>query len=404
MTSELSNFEIRPIDAESRSQYIDLCGYCFGGKPDDYQNYLVEEQEFACSLAAFDGDRMASAMRYFPFDMRVRDSFVGMGGVAAVTTWPEYRNRGLVRELLSRLQAMMREENRPLSVLMPFKYSYYYDMGWAPTFDMVKAEFEPTKLRRFSDEGYVVRKVLNTDEWETLEALNAEYGTRYNGPVCRGRLYWERRYFQRGGKNRDIYLVEKDGEARGYIVCYLTEPKGDGSFDRDCLVLQVVWLDPGVERAIFDFFRSHRDQIKKVKMYLPPDVRIAHHFDNPEIEQKLQPKMMTKLVDVAAAIEAIGYDTTLSGGVSLRVAGERTAPWNEGVWQLTFADGKASVTQADAAQAAVEITVQHLAELYMGYRTVEHLQESLQIAGPEDQLEKLAAAFPAHATYIDDWF
>jgi predicted acetyltransferase len=74
------------------------------------------------------------------------------------------------------------------------------------------------------------------------------------------------------------------------------------------------------------------------------------------------------------------------------------------VWRLDFADGKVSVQSVDAAAAAVEITVQHLAELYLGYRTVSHLQDSLEIAGPPDQLETLAAAFPAHPTYIDDWF
>lgn len=400
---DFTQFDIRPVDNDTLPQYIDLCSYCFGGTPADYEQYVVGDQELACSLAAFDGERMACGMRYFPFDMRIRGTFVGMGGVAAVGTWPEYRNRGLVRELLSRLQVMMRDEGRPLSVLMPFKFSYYYDMGWASTFDCVLAEFEGRKLRPLPAEGYTLRKLVGSGEWEILEALNSEYGARYNGPVCRSQSYWERRYFQHAGKKREIYLVERDGEPRGFVVCRLSEPEGT-AFARDLLALQAVWLDAGAERAVFNFFRSHRDQVRKVMLYLPPDVSIGHLFDNPEIERKLKPKMMTKLVDVKAAIEAIGYDQSLSDGLWLRVAGDRTAPWNDGLWRLEFADGKASVSRAEEASEAVEISVQHLAQLYMGYRTVAELHESLEISGPDDQLETLAAAFPAYPTYIDDWF
>jgi len=399
----LENLDIRHLDEESRPQYIELCKYCFGGTDADYEFYLREEEEFAATLAAFAGTKLACAMRYFPFDMRMRDTFVRMGGVAAVATWPEYRNRGVVRVLLTRLQEQMRDEKRPLSVLMPFKPSYYRDMGWETTFDVVLADFEPHKIKDFPDEGYTVRELENADEWEALEALNTQFGARYNGSVCRSRLYWERRYFRAGGKKRQVYLVEKSGEPRGFIAAMLTDPAGEMN-ERNLAVRQTVWLDAGAQRAIFRFFRSLRDQAKLIKTFLPADVRIGHLFDDPRIEQRRQPKMMTKLVDVPVAISSITYDPDLRGEIALRVTAERTAPWNDGTYRLQFADGGVKVDTIATEAEAVEIKIQNLAELYTGYRTVMELRESLDVRGPEAQLELLDAAFPAHPTYIDDWF
>ena len=92
--------------------------------------------------------------------------------------------------------------------------------------------------------------------------------------------------------------MSKDGRACGYFLGRKGEAKPDAPPD-DYLVLQTVWAEPGALRAIFGFFRSHRDQVKQVKLYLPTDVRIGHLFANPIIELKLSPKMMTKLIDVS---------------------------------------------------------------------------------------------------------
>ena len=49
-------------------------------------------------------------------------------------------------------------------------------------------------------------------------------------------------------------------------------------------------------------------------MFLPPDVRWVHLFDDPMIECKIRAKMMTKLVDAPAALERLTYDPVSKGG------------------------------------------------------------------------------------------
>jgi len=288
---------------------------------------------------------------------------------------------------------------------MPFKYRFYYDLGWATTFELSVLNFEPHKIKAFADEGYRVRRVTDLDEWETFEIVSARYGERYNGWVCRDRFYWLRRHFAWDAPHRrNAYLVEKDGEARGFIICRLEKKTIDDLDKLDMYVFQAVWLDAGAERAVYSFIRSHRDQVRKARIYLPPDARWVHLFDDSFIENKLHTKMMTKLVDLGPALERLPYDTSCSGTVLLDIPGEETAPWNGGRWKVSFAAGKAKVEAGGPGGDAVKLSIQNAAELYMGYRSVAELVAAQQIEGPEAALDLLDRAFPRQATYIDDWF
>jgi predicted acetyltransferase len=398
------DFRIAPLDEKSREQYMDLCQYCFGMADTDRERYFTEAEELSHSLGAFDGDRLASAMFYFAFEMRVRGAFIPMGGIAAVATWPEYRNYGLVRRLIMALQEIMRTEQRPLSVLQPFKHSYYENMGWANTFDVYQPAFEPDKIRFLPDEGYTVRQVHGPYEWETFEKLQLEFGERYNGTVRRSQSYWERRYFNSSDKKkRNAYLVLKGDGARGFFLGRRMEPDKPG-LGPDYGVLQMVWLDPGALRAIFRFFRSHRDQMRKVKLNLPPDIRLFHLFSNAYFESKLDPKMMTKVVDVKMALERLPYAAELSGQVNLEVDGESTAPWNTDTYEIKFAKGKAQVMPERPFDGAARVSIQGLSEMFMGYRSASELVGDGVLTASPEQLELLEAAFPRHLTYIDDWF
>ena len=188
-----------------------------------------------------------------------------MAGVAAVATWPEYRNRGSCGSSWPDPRRKCAPRGGPLSVLAPFKYSFYYDLGWAPTFDVAMLTFEPHKIKAFGDEGYTVRQIQSPDEWETFEALNTRFGEPYNGPVCRDRLYWMRRYFAWDTpERRKAYLVGE--ERRGVRIlrhatdqrCRTNRKNGKCGCSRP-----YGWIRRA-QRAIFAFLRSHRDHDQRV--------------------------------------------------------------------------------------------------------------------------------------------
>lgn len=402
----LSDLRIEPITRATRDQYMDLCQFCFNMAGWQKDEYFSEDEALECSLAAFDGDRLAAGLWYWCFDMRIRDTYLPMAGVGAVATWPEYRNRGIVRKLMTSLQMMMKETGRPISVLAPFKYDFYEQMGWAPTFDTFRLKFPPGNIKRLPDEGYVVREVNGVKNWETFEQLSTQYGAPYNGSTCRGEHYWRTRYFKVPHQLRHTYLVEKDGEPRGFIISrFIDGETGTGPDPEVYSVRQAVWLDGGAQRAVFRFLRTMRDQVKFIRIDVPPDTGVVHLFANPVGEMmRLEPKMMTKIIDIPYAMERIAFNPDLSGSVTLRVAEDATAPWNAGTYRLAFGEGKANVTRVDDDVPAIALSIQTLTDMFMGYRSVSELIYDGALAHPGESLELLDGAFPKHLTYIEDWF
>jgi len=399
----LNDLRIQPFDKKTREQYLDLCQFCFNMPAASRDRYFIHEEEFACSLGAWDGQRLACGMWYWPYDMRVRGQFVRMAGLAAVATWPEYRNRGIVRHVLGVFQERMRQDRRFVCVLAPFKWSFYRDLGWENTFDTLRLKFEPEKVKPMKLPGYRMRHAT-LDEWQTFEEVHMAATERYNGPVCRSRDYWKRRMFESLAGANQTWFLEKGGEPRGFVVGRINDaPTGaDPELYR---VLQAVWADGEAQRAVFNHLGSLRDQIKQIQLFLPPDVDWSHCFNEFKFDSKIEPKMMTKLVDLKQALEALPYDAALSGSVDIHMTPDAGAPWNDGAWQLKWTSGKLSVIRVAApGPHAMTMTPQVLAQLYIGYRSVAELMDAGQLQATADQAGVLARAFPRTPAYLDDWF
>lgn len=399
----LNDLRVEPFNKKTREQYLDLCQFCFNMPAASRDRYFIHEEEFECSLGAWDGDRLACGMWYWPYDMRMRGQFVRMGGVAAVATWPEYRNQGVVRHVLGLLQERMREDRRFVSVLAPFKWSFYRELGWEHTFDTLRLRFEPERVKRVKTPGYQARKV-GLDDWQTFEEVHMEASARYNGPVCRSRDYWKRRFFEHVAGPSQAWLVEKGGVPRGFVVGRIGDPP-TGNEAELYRVLQAVWVDGEAQHAVFNHLGSLRDQAKQILLHVPPDTDWARCFEEYKFEANLEPKMMTKVVDLKQGLAELSYDPGLSGRLAIELAPDPGASWNDGHWQLSWSHGRLTVAKsAEADPHAVQLSPRVLAQLYVGYRSVAQLLDSGRLVADREQGELLDRAFPACPAYLDDWF
>jgi predicted acetyltransferase len=290
-----------------------------------------------------------------------------------------------------------------VSVLAPFKWSFYNDLGWAPTFETLILRFEPEKINKFADTGYKLRRVDLDESWQLFEQLNMQYSQKYNGTVCRSKDYWKRRMFEAPGQGRMAYLVEQGDEPKGYLIGRL-DNYANGQNPEFYRVVQAVWLDGAAQQAIFGFLGSLRDQVKKIHMFVPQDTPWIQLFREMYFETRLEPKMMTKVVDIKPALEGLPYDQGLDGSLQLTMQPDPGAPWNDGPWQLNWSGGTLHMSKALAASDSVLLSPQVLAQLYMGYRSVADLEYSGELSLSDPQRTVLSQAFPRYATYIDDWF
>lgn len=396
---------IRRMTKKDRKQYDDLCRHAFGMSVEQSGTFLDLVWRSNRIFGAFDGTKLAAGLWYYAFEMRVGEGYIPMAGVSAVATWPEYRKLGLAKQLMIEGQKHMKRNGCPTSTLIPFKFSFYGRMGYAQALDVQVCEFDPARIRGFPDEGYRVEET-NARHWRELEQVHLAFGQRFHGTVKRNMSYWKHEILRHeSGMSRRAYMIYKGKTPRGQIIITMKEVRD--LTDAAMTAVFLSWTDPGAGRAIFRFLKSHSDQFKTVKVFLPPDIRIHQYFERPQITAKLEPKMMFKLVDAAAAVEQRSYPGLTAGKVIIDLEGDPTAPWNTGHYDVAFTRGRARMIRRTSRRkptGVVHLSIQALSQLYLGYYSVEELREMVRLSGPQQSLTLLGRAFPKSPTYIEDWY
>src|SRR5688500_10554414 len=99
--------EIRPLVADEMGELLRVARYSYAdASPDDVPVPLLPEWT---SCALVDG-RLATTFGVFPFRVRLNGRSVAMGGVTMVSTLPEFRRRGLMRQVMTQALAEQREQ------------------------------------------------------------------------------------------------------------------------------------------------------------------------------------------------------------------------------------------------------------------------------------------------------
>jgi predicted acetyltransferase len=127
---------------------------------------------------------------------------------------------------------------------------------------------------------------------------------------------------------------------------------------------------------------------------------ILNHWD---VETRIEPAGMSRVVDARAALEAIPAPEYLRGEAVLSLADER-APWNAGTWRIAADGGCVQVTRTDR-EAGVEMDIQALTQAYWGTPSLEDLRrwDRLEVRD-EAQFGFLNAVLPPHRAWLNDDF
>lgn len=398
--------EIRHLHKSDVPGYGQLVRHAFGGPRaglDMYENFVCRYLD--STFGVFDGKRLLAGMWYYPFDMRVGTDILPMGGVAAVATWPDARNLGLVGRLMKTAHAAMRREGRAIGVLMPFRNSFYGRMGYTDVFYHHEWKFHPEELARPARHTARARMVDGREVRAAIEALHQSVGAERFGTVRRDEQFWKVRLLPDDDVVRNTFVIERRKELVGFVIARQSVDPADQK--RMLFVQQAVWRDQDALRAILELIWVHRDQMKKVTWHLPTDVDLFPFFREAiEPEVRLKHKMMLKLVDLKGAIEQRSYPRDLDGSVTLHVEGDATGAWNTGYWRMTFSGGQARMQKMrKSARGTVDTcTIQTLSILYSGYRSATDLTTSGNVSFPAETRAILDYAFPRGVPYMQEWF
>ncbi|SDM27174.1 GNAT family N-acetyltransferase [Sediminibacillus halophilus] len=314
-----------------------------------------------------------------------------MGGIGNVATWPEYRRRGIVKQLLHHALLDMKENGQTLSFLHPFSFPFYRKYGWELTFTNKHYSLPINQLKKsWNGNGYVRR---SKKDIALLDSLYSRFAKNYNGMLVRDERWWQQRVLT--GNDQIAVSYNEQGEAGGYLIYHVKN---------DVLIVEeFVYLSLNAWRLFMQFIANHDSMVEKVEMVVPENDLLPLTIDEPRFPQEVKPYFMARIVDVPEFLKA--YPFRFEKGklpVYLHVEDD-FFPDNAGGYRI---DGGEIVRteKPNPDEESIFCTIQQLTVMFLGTRRPLALYAAGLINGSRRAVERLEEILPVRQTYLTDFF
>ncbi len=319
---------------------------------------------------------------------------VPMGGIAGVACLPASRGRGYVRAAMLRALEHMRDAGQVVSILFPFSFDFYRQLGW----EWVGVERRysvPSNILKRADETDRCRQAT-TDDRPAIANLYRQFSQSYRGMLDRDERLWCRLLDDRP----DYYTVTFLYEGTRGIEGYLTYSGGSG----ECVdISEFICTSNAARRGLLGLLRRMNMQTRRFAWSAPEDDPLWYVFCHHGVETRIAPVTQARVVDIGRALNAYRPFLETKGAFTLRVVDEQ-APWNDAVWRVEF---DAECVRADRASASPQVTldIRSFTQLYMGSANAYTIAENGDMELQDDKiLEPLATFFAGPCMWMNDHF
>ena len=373
----------------------------------DTARQWTADADMPSSVACIHPDgRIGSCVRIVPYEIYAGGRRLRMGGIGGVATWCDLQGQGYAGRCMAESVRKMHADGYDVAALYPFSYRYYRKFGWEHCCDqIVYSGFDQSKLVRY-DEFRLVRAVLDIDrDAQALTDVYNEYAAKYNGMAVRSVETMKKmiagNHDPKAKPSGQTYIIEEAGKATGYFSC---NHIADG-WPSVCEVGQFACNTLAAWRAMTGFMASMPTNVSKLMIYAPAMPSLASHYLEPRATKEARSHFMGRVLDMKNAVEKRGYRAEVAGTVCLSITDEH-APWNTGVWELSFGGGEAKCRQLDD-DAAVDaaLSIQTFSQIWFGYINPDALvRQGLWSDLPAAAALTLSTAFCDRTPYLIDFF
>ncbi|MFX1455419.1 MAG: enhanced intracellular survival protein Eis [Promethearchaeota archaeon] len=397
--------EIRTLTENDREVCRKLMRYAFQTFENSYENLEWPQDSLPMDsyIGAFEKDLLFACVGIIPFDIRMRSRDFKMGGVMGVATKPEYRNSGIIRDIMIRCFKDMNINNIPISVLYPFKYSFYEMLGYKLVDERVFYHFKISDIK-YKETNYSMKEVERiTDDFRKVYdevVMNFDYIAKR--PMIEN---W-RTYF----KDNFKFICYNGDQPVGYVIIRFAQRSLIGQEwvknpEKTITILEVFWLDKIAEQTIFNFLWSHRDQRKYIAGFFPVNENIIDLLETPRIKERyIGSNSMLRIINIKTVLENLRYCKD-NFSILINIHDE-FCPWNDGYFTLSSNDKKIEVKYEETSKKDVdlEIDIGYFSQLVAGFRTIKNLLEFDFIYVNKNKIELLQELFPLTNNYFRDFF
>ncbi len=134
-----------------KAQVRKLWECCFNDTPEFTDLYFSKRYTDERNIVIEKENKVVSALQLLPYPLTFYNSTLQSWYISGAATFPEYRNQGVMKDLISSSFYRMQQNGIPISILIPadeWLFSYYEKSGYATVF------YSDTKTIKKSDFSY----------------------------------------------------------------------------------------------------------------------------------------------------------------------------------------------------------------------------------------------------------
>ena len=325
--------EIRQLKKEERFDARVIATVAFHGRMEDPEKERREsEQETLQHWGAFqeDGTLMAHMINHHLTSF-LDGTPVRNGGIGGVSTLPEFRKDGAVREIFRTLLPAAYADGEVISTLYPFSHAFYRKFGYETVCWKNVYTFSPRVLEGYSFAGKCSLWKQGDPVAEWTELYNA-FARKYNLALERDDQRMAEHLKGEYYKDRKFCYMLREGER---LLAYLIFQ--DIRHDPQAIleVRDLAWSGPEGFRAILGFLSRFSADYGTIRLFLPRDLELLALIRSPlayEIRKTTEQNYMVRVINAVKALETIRKPEGCS--FVIRISDE-LIPENNGTWQVT---------------------------------------------------------------------
>ena len=400
--------EIRKLAAQDIIQFKKIHTVVYNQRKDysTEENKKIDPLDHPADWAwgVFEKSKLLAGMYEIDYLMRFDGHSVKMSGIGGVGTLPEARKGGHIRHIFEKLLPQAREKGVIFSNLCPFSHDFYRKFGYEIACARKNITIPTGDLSEIKPTGQFIH-ILPGDDTSLLAHVHSAYISNINHGIHRD--YWPdnrawKRLTREDPYTSGTYLYlwkDENGIAQSYIQYKDVMEEGEHNMS----VTELAFIDKKGLYGALGIIAGLSAQFENLKWMMPTFLDTADFTgDAWSLEQKINPRDMTRVVNVKTALELMRRPKN-EGEYVIEVEDENITA-NSGKYLVQFgAHGtKVSMTKKDA---DISCDILTLSQLVTGYRSLENAlhsrREGLEVPG---NLETLKAVFTERPQHITEYF
>ena len=378
--------KIKRLEGKERFEAYLTAVYCFHMRVEDTEAERERmEADTKEDWGAFDenGKLMGRILNH-KFDFYLDGKSVRTGGIGAVATLPEYRDRGVIKGIFKELLPAAYKDGEVISALYPFKHEFYRKQGYEVVPAWNEYSLTPGLLCNYRFDGEVIKWNEGDPVTDFMKVYDA-FAPQFNLAMARTKeqmkdhLKTDKPYIDR----KFAYVLKTGGKPVAYVI--FTDIRHDPAAILE--VEECAWTNRAGFHAILGFLARFEADYGTIKLTLPKGIDLIRIVQSPlayDIQKIPQQNFMVRVINAKKLLETISKPADCD--ITIRISDEIIAE-NNATYRVT-AD---SVKVCRKKKADIELNERALAQLAVGCLNLDEamLRADVCVNSKEEMLRRL---------------